>query len=197
MSIFFQFSTPHHSEARSGFNYHAHRRLINQPPFLIKVYGRVASFLSFQIVHEKCTLDFYEKCLMAIAINAFLTFQNFPGEEAWAHLMTFRLNALPVIIYDGLPPPPPSPGQYKTSSTATHVHGSIKHPFPVISFLFKNWFATRCEYLHLINNNSQCFFTRSEFFLIRCKYRICDDWKRGISRILQISSTIYKAQEKD
>ena len=95
------------------------------------------------------------------------------------------------------PPPPPSPGQYKTSSTATHVHGSIKHPFPVISFLFKNWFATRCEYLHLINNNSQCFFTRSEFFLIRCKYRICDDWKRGISRILQISSTIYKAQEKD
>ena len=34
----------------------------------------------------------------------------------------------------------------------------------------KNWFATRCECLHLINKNSQCLFAWCEFFLIRCKY---------------------------
>ena len=34
----------------------------------------------------------------------------------------------------------------------------------------KNWFATRCEYLHLIKKNSQCLFARCEFFLMRCKF---------------------------
>ena len=34
----------------------------------------------------------------------------------------------------------------------------------------KNWFAARCECLHLIKKNSQCLFARCEFFLIRCMY---------------------------
>ena len=34
----------------------------------------------------------------------------------------------------------------------------------------KNWFAARCECLHLIKKNSQCLFSRCEVFLIRCKY---------------------------
>ena len=34
----------------------------------------------------------------------------------------------------------------------------------------KNWFAARCECLHLIKKNLQCLFAWCEFFLIRCKY---------------------------
>ena len=34
----------------------------------------------------------------------------------------------------------------------------------------KNWFAARCEYLHLIKKNLQCLFACCEFFLIRCKH---------------------------
>ena len=34
----------------------------------------------------------------------------------------------------------------------------------------KNWFAARCEYLHLIKNNPQRANMHCEFFLIRCKY---------------------------
>ena len=45
----------------------------------------------------------------------------------------------------------------------------------------KNWFAARCECLHLIKKNSQCLFAWCELFLIRCKYLLrtgfCDDWK--------------------
>ena len=42
----------------------------------------------------------------------------------------------------------------------------------------KNWFAARCECLHLIKKNSQCLFACCEFVLIRCSF--CDDWKRGL-----------------
>ena len=34
----------------------------------------------------------------------------------------------------------------------------------------KNWFAARCECLHLIKKNLQCLFACCEFFLIRCSF---------------------------
>ena len=56
------------------------------------------------------------------------------------------------------------------SSITKNIAATIVQPkasFPVIA---KNWFAVRCEYLHLIKKNSQCLFARCEFVLIRCKY---------------------------
>ena len=44
----------------------------------------------------------------------------------------------------------------------------------------KNWFAVRCECLHLIKKNSHCSFTCCEFFLIRCKHS-----QRTANRILR------------
>ena len=46
----------------------------------------------------------------------------------------------------------------------------------------KNWFAARCEYLHLIKKNSQCSFAWCEFFLIRCKYS-----QRGANQFLPMT----------
>ena len=43
-------------------------------------------------------------------------------------------------------------------------------PLSLFSSHRKNWFAARCECLHLIKKNSQCSFAYCEFFLIRCKY---------------------------
>ena len=51
----------------------------------------------------------------------------------------------------------------------------------------KNWFAARCEYLHLIKKNSQCLFARCEFFLVRCKYsqRAANQFLRWLEKRLK------------
>ena len=49
---------------------------------------------------------------------------------------------------------------WRTTKTALSLFSSHR----------KNWFAARCEYLHLLKKNSQQANWHCEFFLIRCKY---------------------------
>ena len=52
----------------------------------------------------------------------------------------------------------------------------------------KNWFAARCEYLHLNKNNSQQAHKHCEFFLIRCKHsqRAANQFLRGLEKRLNV-----------
>ena len=55
-----------------------------------------------------------------------------------------------------------------SDSRITRLH--INSPLSLFSSHRRNWFAARCEYLHLIKNNSQQANRHCEFFLIICKH---------------------------
>ena len=97
-------------------------------------------------------------------------FQLFCSQTHYSHIFSYGTYITPQILYI-------------ITSTSRDEY-CLRPSLSLFSSHRKNWFAARCEYLHLIKKNSHRANCRHcEFFLIRCKHSLrtgfCDDWKRG------------------